>query len=230
MADDDNHMPTLGRGRGRGTGADPDARTVSSTSDKRTAANGDRPNGHLGQKRGTTRDHQPLATYKTRPQSTNTKQGTSGTPLKLSANYFKVCFNSFWFARDLTQFEFSFQLIKKPAFAFTLYRVDFEPDVEIAGMRKAFVGSQRETFGGYLYDGQNMIYLTQRLAEDQMEFDVKSREGEDYKMKVKYTNTTIEMTSAMATQVLNLILRRTMEGLNLQLVGRNLYDPLNKVR
>lgn len=209
MAENDNVTPNLGRGRGRGSQVDPEIHSNSSTSEKRSAANGRHPSEHLGQKRGTTRDYQALDIHKTKPESTNSKEGTSGTTVKLSANYFK--------------------LVKKPAFAFSVYRVDFLPDIEIAGMRKAFVALQRETFGGYLYDGQNMIYLTQRLAQDKMEFEVKSREGDDYKMKVKYTST-IEMTSAMATQILNLILRRTMEGLNLQLVGRNLYDPLNKVR
>jgi aubergine len=111
-----------------------------------------------------------------------------------------------------------------------LYRVDFEPDIEIAGLRKAFVGNQRELFGGYLYDGQNMLYLTHRLPEETMEFTMTSREGQDYKLKIKNTGAKIEMTDSMATQILNLILRRTMEGLNLQLVGRNLYDPANRVR
>lgn len=97
-------------------------------------------------------------------------------------------------------------------------------------MRKAFVASQRETFGGYLFDGQNMIYLTQRLAEEVTVFKVMSREEKEYKMTVKNTGTNIEPTDSTASQVLNVLLRRTMEGLKLQLVGRNFYDPENKVR
>lgn len=37
------------------------------------------------------------------------------------------------------------------------------------------------------------------------------------------------MTDGMATQVLNLILRRVMEGLNLQLLKRDFFDAMNKV-
>ena len=125
---------------------------------------------------------------------------------------------------------FLFKLNRRPEFTFQLYRVDFEPEIDLTPLRKAFVGAQRETFGGYLFDGQNMIYLTRRLPENEMTFSMTSREGQDYKMKVKNTGAQIEMTDGMAIQIFNLILRRMMEGLNLQLVGRNLYDPLNKVR
>lgn len=122
------------------------------------------------------------------------------------------------------------QLNRRPEFTFQLYRVDFEPEIDFPPLRKAFVGAQREIFGGYLFDGQNMIYLTRRLPENDMTFSMTSREGNDYKMKVKNTGAQIEMTDGMAIQIFNLILRRMMEGLNLQLVGRNLYDPVNKVR
>lgn len=74
-----------------------------------------------------------------------------------------------------------------------------------------------------------MIYTTHRLEQDVNNFPIKSRENVDYVMTIKNTNQTITMTDDMAMQVLNLILRRTMEGLNMQLVGRNLYDPKNKV-
>lgn len=162
-----------------------------------------------GAKRGTNRDCS-LKVYKTKPDDLNKKTGTSGNPVKLSANYFK--------------------LIRKPTFEFTLYHVDFEPNVDILPLRKAFIGQQREYLGGYLFDGQNMIYLTRRLPDDLVTIQVTSREGQTYKMTIKYTNVKIEMTSDMAMQVLNLILRRTMEGLKMQLVGRNLYDAGNKVK
>jgi aubergine len=147
--------------------------------------------------------------YRTRPDSINSKAGTSGNPVKLSANYFKM--------------------VRKPTFAFTLYRVDFEPDFEIEGLRKAFVGRQREYLGGYLFDGQNMLYLTRRLPDDLVTFQVESREGQEYKMTIKYTGTQIDMTDNRASQILNIILRRTMDGLQMQLVGRNMYDAGNKV-
>jgi aubergine len=147
---------------------------------------------------------------KTKPElSENSKEGKSGTTVSLSANYFK--------------------LIRMPNFEFNLYRVDFQPDIELAALRKKFVYVQREYLGGYLFDGQSMIYITRRLDVDVKVFNCESREGNKYKMTIKNTGTKIEMTDGMAMQVLNLILRRTMEGLKMQEVGRNLYDPLKKV-
>lgn len=148
--------------------------------------------------------------YTTKPPSVrDSKSGTSGSPLKLSANYFK--------------------LIRKPKFEFALYRVDFKPEIENAAMRKAFVGHHKELLGGYLFDGQSMIYLTHRLQEQQLTLSIESREGVTYQMIIKNTGAVIEATDSMASQILNVILRRTMDGLNMQLVGRNLYDPENKV-
>lgn len=148
--------------------------------------------------------------YKTKPDLINSKEGTSGNPVSLSANYFK--------------------LIQKPQFEFNLYRVDFDPQIDLEAMSKKFVYEQREILGGYLFDGQNMIYLTRRLNQDKLEFDCESREGTKYKMTIKNTGRKIEMTDGAAMQVFNLILRRTMEGLKMQEVGRNLYDPQSKVR
>jgi aubergine len=122
-----------------------------------------------------------------------------------------------------------FRVTKMPKFEVCLYRVDFEPAIDVEGMRKAFVRMHKETFGGHLYDGASMLYLTKRLPEDAMTFECRSREDKVYKMIVKNTGTKIEMTDGSAIQLFNLILRRTMEGLEMQLVGRDLYDPRNKV-
>lgn len=138
------------------------------------------------------------------------KKGTSGAVVPLSANYFK--------------------LLRKTDFEFCLYRVDFTPDVELEGLRKSFVRSQAGLLGGYLFDGQSMIYTTRRLPEEINEFNVKSREGVAYEMIIKHTGTSIKQNDAMIVQIYNLILRRAMGGLEMQLVGRNLYDPKSKVR
>lgn len=150
-----------------------------------------------------------MGLYRTRPDTADTKEGTSGKRIQLSANYFK--------------------LLRQPNFEFNLYRVDFEPDVEIDYIRKSFIGQQRDLLGGYLYDGRSMIYATRRLEQEIYRIPVKSREGGEYTMIIKRTDTVIAMTDAIATQILNTILRRAMDGLKMQLVGRNLYDACNKV-
>lgn len=84
-------------------------------------------------------------------------------------------------------------------------------------------------FGGYLYDGDNCLYLTHRLDKEIMNLTVESREGVSYKILIRNVGRKIAMSDQAGTQVLNLILRRAMDGLQMQLVGRNLYDPGSKV-
>lgn len=195
----------IGRGRGRGNHPSDE---LGRHSEKREASEGDSANQKIIS-RGSKREMNIVPVYKTRPATANSKCGTSGTTLQLSANYFK--------------------LMQKTNFEFKLYRVDFEPEVELALLRKRFVRNHKDTFGGYLFDGGNMLYLTRRLPEDSMHFLDESREGQRYEMKVTDTGKTISTTDSMAMQILNIVLRRAMDGLHMELVGRNMYDPLNKV-
>lgn len=207
----DDNIPTLGRGRGRGVTIDP--RNTFKSTDGNSSRQSTSDDGSKGEKRSAMQDRPDRykSFYKTKTKSVEeTKQGSSGKKLKLSANYF--------------------QLIRKPHFEFSLYRVDFEPEVEMAPLRKAFVMTQRLLLGGYLFDGANMIYLTKKLEKTTETFHCESRLGIRHAMTIKDTGTTIRMTDAMATQILNVILRRTMDGLALQLVGRNMYDPKTPVR
>lgn len=195
---------SFGRGRGRGF---PSERAASPPPPKELTTRetfGSEP------RRGSFRNLQPVRFFRTRPETAeNSKEGESGRKVMLSANYFKM--------------------IKKPNFVFTLYRVDFYPDTDILGLRKKLIFEQKDILGGYLYDGQNSLYLTKTLDEKVMTFECSDNEGKKYQMVIKKTETSFEMTDASVTQVLNVILRRTMDELKMQLVGRNLYDPNNKV-
>lgn len=154
---------------------------------------------------------EPARTYSTRPDPGNSKEGSSGTTVALAANYFK--------------------LITLPSFEFNMYRVDFSPDVEHLGIRKACLAQHKDILGGgYLFDGQNSLFTTRCFTRDRIELKCETREGDTIMLTVRNTRRTIDMHDASAVQILNLILRRTMDGLEMQLVGRNLYDPKNKVR
>lgn len=194
----------IGRGRGRGNVR---ADELGRHSEKREAPGGDSSTGKI-LSRGSTREMQIVPVYKTRPATADTKCGTSGTTLQLSANYFK--------------------LVQTKNFEFKLYRVDFNPEIELAMLRKRFVRNQKGIFGGYLFDGGSMLYLTRRLPEETMIFLDESREGQRYEMKITDTGRVIKTTDSMAMQILNIILRRAMDGLKMELVGRNMYDPENK--
>ena len=62
-----------------------------------------------------------------------------------------------------------------------------------------------------------------------MTFKCTSRENQQYTLLIKKTKSTIAMTSKIGMMLLNIILRRAMGGLDLQLLGRNHYDPQAKI-
>lgn len=143
-----------------------------------------------------------------RTDAGQTKKGTSGKPLQLQANYFR--------------------LLKKPSWSLYQYHVNFEPKIELVGLRKRFIYEQKPILGGYLYDNNAILYLTQRIPNDLLQVQAQDRDGNAYAMTIKWTSI-VEMTTKESLQVLNVILRRSMDGLHLQLINRNLYDAANKI-
>ena len=133
--------------------------------------------------------------------------GSSGTPIQVVANYF--------------------DLMKIPKFAFTQYRVDFEPEIENSRVKSGILSDQKPTLGGFIYDRGSTVYLVKSLPDDITVLDVKIRDGTEVKIKLKKTNV-ISMNSDSSIQILNTILKRAMGKLKLQLVGRNLYDAVAK--
>lgn len=108
------------------------------------------------------------------------------------------------------------------------YRVDFEPPIETLGIRKRLLFLQKPVLGGYLYDGQSALYLTHRLEPDPYVVEAKDREENSYKVTVKRV-AVVNMNTKESLMVLNIILRRAMDGLKLELIGRNFFDPKAKV-
>lgn len=201
--------PTLGRGRGRGNCPEQSGTiSGSSVSEKfSTTGNGSkRQSSELVEEPNESKKSTQI--YSTRPPATiESKEGSSGKIVVLSANYFR--------------------LIRCSEFKLTLFRVDFDPPSEQAQVRKLLVSKLK--LDGYVYDGANMLYLTKQLNES--EFRVTdSMTEQEYTVTIKNTGTEIKDTDAMANQIYNIILRRAMSHLKMQLVGRNLYDAENKVK
>lgn len=147
-------------------------------------------------------------TLRTRALDAPKKQGTIGQPLRLQANYFKVLRHIEW---TLNQ-----------------YRVDFAPACDSIRLMQGLISQHKATFGGYLFDG-TQLFMVNRLREDQLSLQCRhERTGELYQLRIVHTGT-VDMTNETGIQVLNLILRRAMGGLNLQLVGRNLFDAAAKI-
>lgn len=144
---------------------------------------------------------------RTRPQNLDTKKGNKGVVVRLHANYFRLEKSTTW---NLYQ-----------------YRVDFAPSVELAGLRNRLMFEQKATLGGYLFDG-TVMFCAKRLPNDVNEIMCKDRDENPIQITIRFVGL-VSMNTAASLQVLNLILRRAMGGLHLQLVGRNLFDALAKV-
>lgn len=153
-------------------------------------------------KRGDRRERD-LDIIRTVPDGLNSKCGTAGTPIRLKANYF--------------------ELKTMPKFNINQYRIDFEPDIEMVAIRKRLLFEQKPLLGGYLYDTRNTVYLTHKLERSPLVMTGKDREGNAYQMTLKLVGS-VSMETRESLQVLNVILRRAMDGLHLQLIGRNFFD------
>lgn len=145
----------------------------------------------------------------TRPDTLgNTKQGSSGITTTLATNYFR--------------------LVRKPEWTIFQYRVDFAPDIDATVIRKAMFRPHANLFNGFLFDG-TMLFSTTKLNKETTQFNSIRNDGTPVLITVKYVKEVL-MTEMASLQILNIILRRAMEGLNLQLVGRNFFDAVAKVK
>ena len=72
------------------------------------------------------------------------------------------------------------------------------------------------------------MFSSTRLANEVTHFVSKRLDGSEVTIICKYIKE-VSMTEQSSLQILNLILRRGMEGLKLQLVGRNFFDAISKI-
>ncbi|XP_037027554.1 protein aubergine-like isoform X2 [Bradysia coprophila] len=136
-----------------------------------------------------------------------TKQGKTGQVVSLTTNHFR--------------------LIKRPDWQLYQYRVDFSPLIELQGFMNKLIKEQKAHLGGYLFDG-TILFLSKKLHNDVTEFMSKDRDDNPIQIKAKFVKL-ISMLNGESIQILNLILRRSMAALKLQLVGRNFFDALAKI-
>ncbi|KAL5238818.1 hypothetical protein ACI65C_006228 [Semiaphis heraclei] len=136
------------------------------------------------------------------------KQGTSGQPIQLLANYFPMTSFKNWCLYQ--------------------YRVDFNPEEERISTKRGLLAQHRERLRGYLFDG-TILFSGSRF--DPPNFELTSTRRSDDQIviiKVKFTNV-IETGDYANIQVFNLLLRNCLRHLKLTLIGRNFYDPDAKI-
>lgn len=112
-----------------------------------------------------------------------------------------------------------------------MHRIDFEPEILLDKTRRDLMRSINGMFGGgYLFDG-TQLFLTKKLEDPNgpIERTVNSDDGKAVNIMIRFVGV-VSMQEERAIQIMNLILRRAMDGLHLQTVGRNKYDAAAKVR
>lgn len=134
------------------------------------------------------------------------KQGVEGRAISLVTNYFRT---------------------QGPKWTLNTYRVDFIPVITNEMIKRRLIREHRERFNGYLFDGTR-IFAINRL-DTPLELESELREGGKVTIVIRFTGE-LSMTDSSSLQVLNLIMKRVLKSLNLQLVRRNYYDAAKRVR
>lgn len=100
------------------------------------------------------------------------------------------------------------------------------PEVLDARTRRRLIATQRPMLGGYLFDGAQ-LFITRALESATVTREVQIEENNPesaYTITFRLTRM-VSMSESQSVQILNLILRRAMDGLHLETVGRNKFDP-----
>ncbi|XP_051173756.1 piwi-like protein Siwi isoform X2 [Leptopilina boulardi] len=146
----------------------------------------------------------------TKPSGCVTKQGSYGQKIDLQANYFQLMTksNKHW---GLYQ-----------------YHVDFAPEEDRTIVRKGLLRLHKEKLGAYIFDG-TVMYTSTRLPENLELFSMRQSDDVQIKINVKFA-TELAKGDHHYIQFFNIIMRKCLDHLKLQLVGRNFFDAQNKVQ
>ncbi|XP_064025078.1 piwi-like protein 1 [Pogoniulus pusillus] len=132
------------------------------------------------------------------------KTGTSGTVVKLVANYFRV--------------------MSRPQWALYQYHVCYSPEMEARRLRSALLFQHENLLGKtHAFDG-SILFLPKRLDNKVTEVFSRTRNGENVKITITLTNE-LPPSSPTCLHFYNIIFRRILKMLNLQQIGRNYYNP-----
>ncbi|XP_043284504.1 piwi-like protein Siwi [Venturia canescens] len=143
----------------------------------------------------------------TRPSTVLSKQGTEGKSVQVQANYFKVLNATDW--------------------CLYKYRVDFAPEEDRIQARKGMLGVHRDKLGAYIFDG-TVLYTSNRLPQPLEVFSKRRSDDANIQIVIRLVGD-ISKGDEHYLQFYNIIMRKCLEYLQLQLVGRNYFDARNKV-
>ncbi|KAL7051545.1 hypothetical protein ACKWTF_004499 [Chironomus riparius] len=122
--------------------------------------------------------------------------------VKLCANYFKVS--------------------SMNPVAMKMYSVDFEPPMFNPKFCKILVNNLKDELGVHVFDDKNSIYLLNEPS--QSSFRTALRDGSEFTLRFTFRRK-IEYNEATYFQIMNLVIRKSLQDMNLELIGRNYFDP-----
>uniref|UniRef100_A0A1B6KR98 Piwi domain-containing protein n=1 Tax=Graphocephala atropunctata TaxID=36148 RepID=A0A1B6KR98_9HEMI len=150
-----------------------------------------------------------VPTIRTRPPTLNSKKGTAGQPIIIQANYFS--------------------LVEKTDWCLYQYRVDFDPSIDLTWERKKLLRVQKNNIKcEYLFDG-TVMYCSCLLDPDPMEvFSARESDGSQIRLTIRRVG---EMTLGdhHYLQFFNILTRKCLTLLDLQIIKRDYFDPKAKV-
>ncbi|KAJ8346598.1 hypothetical protein SKAU_G00279990 [Synaphobranchus kaupii] len=132
------------------------------------------------------------------------KSGTSGSPIELRTNYFRI--------------------LSRPQWVLFQYHVDFNPPMESRRLRSALLFQHGEMLGpAHTFDGA-VLFLPHRLHNLETILFGETRQGEKVRITVTLT-CELPPNSPVCLQFYNIIFRRVLRILNMQQIGRHYYNP-----
>ncbi|XP_070759890.1 piwi-like protein 1 isoform X2 [Enoplosus armatus] len=165
----------------------------------------------LGERGGRRRDFHDTGvnTRQAMEHVKESKSGTSGSTIPLTANFFRI--------------------LSRPRWVLYQYHVDFKPPMESRRLRSALLFHHDEALGSARsFDGA-VLFLPHRLHSKETVLHSETRNKEKVQITVTLTNE-LPPTSPVCIQFYNIIFRRILRILDMQQIGRNYYnpgDPLN---
>ncbi|XP_047674945.1 piwi-like protein 2 isoform X3 [Tachysurus fulvidraco] len=135
------------------------------------------------------------------------KVGTKGDPVSVGSNHIPIrCKNE----------------------AVYQYHVTFTPNVESVSMRFGMMKEHRATTGDVVAFDGSILYLPKRLGEVVHLKAERKSDNEEIDLKIQMTKI-LPPHSDLCIPFYNVVLRRVMKILGLNLIGRNHYDPKSAV-
>ncbi|XP_076679730.1 aubergine isoform X3 [Andrena cerasifolii] len=158
--------------------------------------------------RGAMRGRRPIPVdLLTRPKDMHSKKGTTGNPVTLQANYFKLPATTDWCLYQ--------------------YRVDFAPEEDRTVVRKGLLRLHKEKVGAYVFDG-TVLYTSKRIPDEIELWSVRQSDEERIQITIRIVGQ-LQKGDPHYIQFFNIIMRKCLDLLKLQLVGRDYFDAHSKI-